>query len=240
MYNYKLVAMIPARMGSKRIPKKNIRYMIDKPLIQYPIDLALKSNAFESIWVNTEDIALGNLCKSMGVSFHQRPEELSNDQATNREFTYEFLKMHPCDYVVMINTTSPVLKESTLRNFLQYLRENTFDTILSVISLQAEAFFRGSKINFDGENKIPSQMLSPIEVVVWAVTAWKRETFIRLQEEGKCPVFGGTIGRFVIPKNEAADLDTEEDWKIAEAALLAQKEERYQQARYLDLKEVHI
>ena len=52
--SYKLIAMIPARMGSKRIPHKNIRYLYDKPLIQYPIDLALTSNAFESIWVNTE------------------------------------------------------------------------------------------------------------------------------------------------------------------------------------------
>ena len=57
MNHYKLVAMIPARMGSKRIPKKNIRYMLDKPLIQYPIDLAKESNAFESIWINTESPA---------------------------------------------------------------------------------------------------------------------------------------------------------------------------------------
>ena len=53
-HNYKMIAMIPARMGSKRIPKKNIRYMLDKPLIQYPIELAVNSEEIDSVWINTE------------------------------------------------------------------------------------------------------------------------------------------------------------------------------------------
>lgn len=92
MNHYKLIAMIPARMGSRRIPKKNIRYMLDKPLIQYPIDLAKNSGAFDSIWVNTESKSLGHTCEKMGICFHERPLELSGDKATNRDFTYEFLK----------------------------------------------------------------------------------------------------------------------------------------------------
>ena len=91
-HQYKLVAMIPARLGSKRIPKKNIRYLYDKPLIQYPIDLAKQSDAFDSIWVNTESEELGRIVEKMGVSFHRRPAELAVDTATNRDFTYEFLK----------------------------------------------------------------------------------------------------------------------------------------------------
>ena len=64
MKDYKIIAMIPARLGSKRIPKKNIRYMGDKALIQYPIDLALKSGAFESVWVNTESKELGKVIQT--------------------------------------------------------------------------------------------------------------------------------------------------------------------------------
>lgn len=231
---YKIIAMIPARMGSKRIPKKNIRFMLDKPLIQYPIDLAKNSKAFDSIWVNTESSELGAVCEKMGVSFHKRPAELSSDKATNRDFTYEFLKKHECDYVVMINPTSPALRQETLDRFLEYLNENDFDTVMSVMSVQAEAFYKGEKINFTGEDKIPSQYLEPIESVVWALTAWKRETFIRLQESGQCPIFGGKMGRFVIPKDESADLDTEEDWRVAEAALLARRSNT-SSAKYLPL-----
>ena len=51
------------------------------------------------------------------------------------------------------------------------------------------------------------------------MTAWKRDTFMKMQEEGKNPVFGGIVGKFIIPKDEACDLDTEVDWRIAEGVL---------------------
>lgn len=226
----KIVAMIPARLGSKRIPKKNIRYMGDKPLIQYPIDLAKDSGRFDSVWVNTESKELGQIAEKMGIQFHQRPDELANDQATNREFTYEFLQKHECDYVVMINPTSPLLRKETMDKFLDYVEENDFDTILSVISEKEETFYKGKPLNFTFDKKINSQLLEPIETVCWALTAWKRETFIKLQESGINPVFGGEVGRFSIPKDESCDLDTLEDWNIAEGMLnsrINKFEERY-------------
>lgn len=226
----KIVAMIPARLGSKRIPKKNIRYMGDKPLIQYPIDLAKTSDRFESIWVNTESVELGHIIKTMGVDFHERPAELANDQATNRDFTYEFLQKHECDYVVMINPTSPMLRQETMNDFLDFLEENDYDTILSVISAKEETFYKGEPLNFTLKEKVNSQLLEPIETICWALTAWKRETFMKLQERGINPVFGGKVGRFSIPKDESCDLDTPEDWNIAEGILnsrINKFEERY-------------
>lgn len=226
----KLVAMIPARLGSKRIPKKNIRYMGDKPLILYPIELALSVERFESIWLNTESEELGKAAERAGIGFHRRPRELAGDQATNREFTYEFLQKHPCDYVVMVNPTSPLLRNETMEGFLNYLEENDFDTVLSVISEKEETFYRGEPLNFSLERKVNSQQLEPVENIVWALTAWKRETFLRLQQRGVNPVFGGKLGRFPIPKDESCDLDTPEDWKIAEGILMSRInnfEERY-------------
>ncbi len=235
MNNYKLIAMIPARMGSKRIPKKNIRYLGEKPLIQYPINLALTSKAFESVWVNTENEPLGRFCEKMGAKFHKRPQELASDKATNRDFVYEFLKKHECDYVVMINPTSPLLSKETMDKFINFLKHNDYDTILSVIAVKAEAFFEGNPVNFSIKEKINSQLLEPVEEVMWAMTAWKREKFIEMQENNINPVFGGKIGRFIIPKDESADLDTEEDWNIAEAAILARDIRKNISKRYLEI-----
>ena len=226
----KFIAMIPARLGSKRIPKKNIRYMGDKPLIQYPIDLAKQTNRFESIWVNTESEELGKIVQGMGVLFHKRPAELANDKATNREFTYEFMQKHECDYVIMINPTSPMLRKETLVRFLEYVEENDFDTVLSVIAEKEETFFKGEPLNFSLKEKVNSQLLEPVETFCWAITAWKRDTFMKLQEQGINPVFGGKLGRFAIPKDESCDLDTPEDWNIAEGMLMSRInkfEERY-------------
>ena len=236
MNKYKILAMIPARLGSRRIPKKNIRYMLDKPLIQYPIDFALSSERFDSIWINTESKELGEACvRQFGIFFHERPAELSNDKATNRDFVYQFLKTHECDYVIMINPTSPTLRQETVNAFVDFVLDNDYDTVMSVIANQTEGFYRGEKINFDGKDKIPNDELEPIEEIVWAMTAWKRATFINLQESGECPVFGGKLGTFVIPKDESADLDNEEDWRIAEGILMARNAEENHEKKYMDL-----
>lgn len=219
--NGKIVAMIPARMGSRRVPNKNIRYMCGKPLINYPIEMAVDSNLFDEIWVNTESDKLGKYCENFGIGFHKRPSELANDKATNRDFVYEFLKTHDCEYVVMINPTSPALKKETVSEFIRFVKENDFDTVMSVVNVKAEALCRGEKINFDGKDKIPSEKLDEISYIVWAMTCWKRDTFINLQDTGNCPVFGENIGYFEIPKDEATDIDTEEDWRIAEAIITA-------------------
>ncbi len=230
MNNYKVIAMIPARLGSKRIPKKNIRYLLDKPLIQYPIELAIQCDRFDSIWVNTESEELGRASQKIGANFHKRPEELATDTATNREFTYEFMQKHECDYVVMINATSPLLKLETLNAFLDYVDSNCYDTVVSVIKQKEETFYQGKPLNFSLEEKVNSQLLEPTEAICWALTAWKRDNFMKMQESGINPVYGGVIGRFSIPKNESCDLDTLEDWKIAEGMLMAERiltDERY-------------
>ena len=217
----KIIVMIPARLGSKRIPQKNIRYMCGKPLIQYPIELAVKTGMCSEIWVNTEDEALGEAVQRLGAQFHKRPAELATDSATNREFTYEFLKKHECDYVVMVNTTSPLLSEKTYKRFFEFVEENDYDSIMSVVTEKEETFFKDQPLNFSLKEKINSQFLEPTQKIVWALTAWKRSSFIEMQENGVNPVFGGKLGKFEIPKNEACDLDTEEDWKIAEGILTA-------------------
>lgn len=224
------VAMIPARLGSKRIPKKNIRFMGDKPLIQYPIDLALAAKRFESVWINTESEELGRCIEKLGAGFHKRPAELAGDTATNRDFTYEFMQKHVCDYVIMINPTSPLIRLETLSRFIEYVESNDFDTVLSVIAAKEETFYQGKPLNFSLTEKINSQLLEPTEAICWALTAWKRETFMALQEKGINPVFGGKVGRFQIPKDESCDLDTPEDWNIAEGILnsrINRFEERY-------------
>ncbi len=224
MNQYKLVAMIPARLGSKRIPKKNLRYLGGKPLIQYPIDLALQIPEFDSVWVNTESEKLGRVIEQMGAKFHKRPEEFSADNCTNREFTYHFMCNHECDYVIMVNSTSPLLRKETIERFIKFVMEHDYDTVLSTISDKAESFYKGVPLNFDIKNKVNSQMLEPVEKTIWALTAWKRDTFMKLEQQGICPVFGGKLGTFPIPKDEACDLDTEDDWKIAEGFIRARND----------------
>jgi len=217
------IAMIPARMGSKRIPMKNIRLLCGKPLIRYAIDVAKASSCFDEIWVNSESERLAELASACGVRFHQRPARLATDTATNQDFTTEFLKRHPCRYVVMVNPTSPLLQPETIRRFCGTLETDRFDTLLSVVEERAECFFHEKPVNFSTQRKLNSQDLQPVQKVVWALTAWRRKPFLDSAERGECCVFGGRLGRFSIPVRESCDIDTQEEWDLAKGMLLAEK-----------------
>lgn len=219
----KIIAMIPARLGSKRIPKKNLRYLDGKPLIQHVVDLAKESGVFDEIWVNSESKELGQLAKKLEVNFHERPANLANDTATNQQFTEEFLKNHDCDYVIMVNTTSPLLKKETICEFVSFLKANSYDTIFSVVEEKAETFYQDKPLNFSLQEKVNSQLLEPTSKIVWALTAWKKDVFLEACAQKKCGVFYGNYGLFSIPKDECIDLDTEEDWNIAEGMLMSRK-----------------
>ena len=216
--------MIPARLGSKRIPKKNIRQLDGKPLLAYAVDLAKACGHLSEVWVNSESDILGRLAIERGAMFHKRPDALSTDMATNQEFTAEFLTNHDCDFVVMVNSTSPLAKPEVLNEFCNMVKTDSFDTILSVVDEYAECFYKGQPINFPLDKKINSQDLAPIRKVVWAFTAWRRSAFLDADNRGICGSFSGRIGLFSIPKDQACDLDVEEDWNIAEGMLRAAKQ----------------
>jgi CMP-N-acetylneuraminic acid synthetase len=219
----KIIAMIPARMGSKRVPKKNIRFLCGKALIQYAIHSAQASGCFDEIWVNSESKIIGELALLSGVKFHHRPEKFAMDQATNQDFTAEFLHTRKCDYVVMVNPTSPLLKPETIQKFCSYTLKGEYDTVLSVLEERAECFFNGKPVNFYTQKKLNSQELEPFQKVVWAITAWRRDHFLAVSGKGQCSVFSGKLGRFPIPLKEACDIDTQEEWDLAENLLLAEQ-----------------
>ena len=118
---------------------------------------------------------------------------------------------------------SPLLRQETLNGFCKYVLENDFDTVLSVADEKAESFFNGEPINFSLAEKVNSQYLEPVRKVVWALTAWKKDNFLKARYEGKCPVYAGKLGLYTIPTDESCDLDTEEDWTIAEGILLGRR-----------------
>ena len=225
----KILAMIPARLGSKRIPKKNLRYFGDKPLLAHAITLAKNSNLFDEVYVNSESIEIGNLAKEYHCKFYQRPGEFSTDISTNEDFVTDFLNNMDCDYIVMLNPTSPLLSENTLKKFIERIKTSKFDTIFSTVEEKAECFFQGKPLNFNYIKKINSQNIEPVEKIVWALTSWNRDTFLTAKSKGKSGIFSGSITHFSIPKDESCDLDTIEDWNIALGIYTSKQKDLYKE-----------
>lgn len=220
----KLVAMIPARLGSKRIPQKNIRFLAGKPLLQYAIENCQRSKCFDEVWVNSESDIIGALAVQCGAQFYKRDLSLATDQATNEDFVPDFLKNVDCERVFMVNSTSPLLQVETLIKFVQFTTESSFDSVFSVEQCFAECVYNNQPVNFSLEKKINSQEIVPVEKLIWAVTAWRKSTVLQLVKDGSCCIYGGKIGYFPIPKDQVCDLDSPEDWNIAEGHMAAKEQ----------------
>ena len=117
----KIIAMIPARLGSQRIPKKNIRLINGKPLITYVIETAKKTGIFHEIYVNTESDIIGEIAMKSGVKFYKRPEEHASNSSTNDDFANDFVKNVDGDILIQILPTSPLLTVEDITSFVNQM-----------------------------------------------------------------------------------------------------------------------
>ena len=105
--NKKIVAMIPARLGSQRIHKKNLRILGDKVLTQWVGKACLEAQIFDDIYINSESNIFEKIASDIGIKFYQRPKELASNSATNDDFGLDFINNIDCDILVQVNPTSP-------------------------------------------------------------------------------------------------------------------------------------
>ena len=215
----KTIAMIPARLGSKRIPKKNIRLLNGIPLISYIIRAAKESGCFDEIYVNSESETIGDLALKEGVKFYKRPAKLASDTATNDQFVEDFLNTFECDTVIQLLLTSPFLSPEDIKKFVSKMENENLDTLISVFRQQIECVYNGSPINFDQKKPTPpSQDLEPIKPYACGIMGWKAKNFLSNIKAHGCAYHGGDgrISFYELGGFSTVDVDTEEDFQLAE------------------------
>lgn len=103
----RVLAVIPARGGSKRCPRKNIRDYRGSPLIAWALNAARRSRYVDEIIVSTEDAEIREIALRLGAAVQIRPNELATDDASNEDVLRYVLETHPADWVVLLQPTSP-------------------------------------------------------------------------------------------------------------------------------------
>lgn len=131
----KVLAIIPARAGSKGIPNKNVRIINGKPLIYYSINNAKLSKFITDIIVTTDSNLVKSFAKQMNVQVRDRDKKLCGDDITLDSVIYDAIpKDKDWDYIVTMQPTSPTLKAETLDKAIQYAIDNNLDTVISAIN----------------------------------------------------------------------------------------------------------
>ncbi|HNY12661.1 MAG TPA: pseudaminic acid cytidylyltransferase [Candidatus Wallbacteria bacterium] len=218
-----LLAIIPARSGSKRIPLKNIKEFCGDPIIAYSIKNAIGSELFTSVMVSTDDGGIAGVAKKYGaeVPFY-RTHQTSNDHATLAEVVLEVLdeyskKGMDFDLVCVILPTAPFLTSKTIKNGLDALTGGDFDAVFPVVRF-GYPIYRGLNLENERVSMIwpenlnkRSQDLKPAFHDAGQFYWLRTEAFLKEKK-----IFMDNSGGIEIPESRSQDIDTEEDWKIAE------------------------
>lgn len=219
----KAIAIITARGGSKRIPRKNIKDFCGKPIIAYSIEAALESEEFDEVMVSTDDEEIAAIAKRYGakVPFF-RSQETANDFATTTDVVMEVLHCYEemgkeYEWGCCIYPTAPFITGEKLCRAMEMLREEDTDAVVPVVAFSFPPM-RGMYIENDGvryafpefETK-RSQDIQPMYHDCGQFYCFK----IASMKESKKIITGHTKG-LVMPEMEVQDIDTEQDWKIAE------------------------
>ena len=215
----KTIAMIPARMGSQRLKKKNLRELKGVPLITRAIRKCIAANCFDEIYVNSEDEAFRAIAEAEGVQFYQRPNILGDNNATSEDYITDFLRGHDCDHILQVHSIAPLLSVDEVRRFTEEFIKSGDDVYLSCIEDQIEVAIEGKPVNFTFDEKTNSQELIPTQRVTWSITGWRRETFMKAKDNQQTATYAGTIGFFAVSAFSGHVIKTEADLNIAEALL---------------------
>lgn len=228
--------MIPARMGSKRVPKKNIRLLAGRPLISYALRSAQEAKVFDEIYLNSEDEIFRELATEQGVLFYKRPEIFSTDQTNNDEFLKDFIENVDGDLIVQLLPTSPFISPKQIKEFVYSLSKNLeLEALVSVVEHQIAGIFNNQPMNFSqDEPHIPSQEMIPVQTYATVLMAWRRRSLLdRLNKKGLgYHGIPDKTGYFPLNGLAKIDIDNEEDFQLADFIMKFQLENSYQAPQY--------
>ena len=225
------VAIIPARGGSVRVPKKNVKPLNGKPLISYTIEQAIEANVFDKIIVSTENDEIALISMLSGAEIMHRPKPLDEDCESELVIKNVVEQLenggYKPDIVVMLQCTSPLRKADTIRNCVFELLDNwkTCDSVITVSPIAHRPEWMGSINNGyfipytdtwgDTIKLVASQDLPKLYSQNGCVYAFKRNL---IMDEGL--VIGSKTKTIIIDEKEAFDIDLSIDFVIAEKLML--------------------
>ncbi|EQB39182.1 CMP-N-acetylneuraminic acid synthetase [Sulfurimonas hongkongensis] len=217
------VAIIPARGGSKRIPRKNIKDFFSKPLIAYSIETALKSKLFDRVIVSTDDEEIARTAKEYGAEVpFLRPSELSDDftgVGAVVEHTLNSLKESGQDYdfYCLIYATAPLMQVKYLKEGFERLRDSDASKALSVTTMPFP-IQRTFKITPEDRCQMfwPENFMKRSQDLEEAYQDAGQFYWKDIHKAAKDITFGSDTIPIVIPRHLVQDIDTLEDFKRAE------------------------
>lgn len=218
------------KKNSVRVKSKNTRIFSGDPLFTYILNTLIELDWVDEIIINTDSEEIADVAPSFSpkIKIHWRDEGICGDDVSMNKIIENDFQVASNDFFIQTHATNPLLNAETLslakELFLIHSRAQTCDSLFAVNQLQSRLYnSQLSPINHDPSNLIPTQDLSPIYEENSCFYFFTKESFTQsFARIGMKPTV------FPVPKNEAVDIDTEEDFRLAEM-MMNYRKEVYQQ-----------
>jgi len=227
------VAIIPARGGSKRIPRKNIKYFFGKPMLAWSIEAAIKSRCFDQIICTTDDDEIANIAQEYGAETpFVRPKDLSDDHIGTIPViahAVEYLQSNgnKIELACCIYATAPFIQPIDLQNSLEQMQNNDLDYCFSETSypfpIQRSIRLTSNKRCMMLQPEMFQKRSQDLEEVYHDAGQFYWGT-PQSWLEGRT-LFSNNTMPYVLPRYRVQDIDTMEDWKRAELMFKASQDE---------------
>lgn len=218
------VAIIPARGGSKRIPKKNIKLFLGKPIIAYTIETSLNSNLFSNVIVSTDDEEIAEVAKQYGATVpFMRSKRTSGDYATTADVLAEVIEQLSMnglqfDYACCMYPTAPFISVENLRKGFELLTTGEYDSVFPVCAYSYPVL---RSLNISDIGKISMNWPENIERRSQDLPQFYHDAgqFYWINSAlfiSKKKLYTDNSGAIILNELEVQDIDNETDWKLAE------------------------
>lgn len=216
----KILTVIPARGGSKGIPRKNIRFIAGQPLLAYAIKCAKQSSYDMEVVVSSDEKEIQNIAGKFGAYVIDRPAQLAGDKVTLDPVIYHAMTTmetkNQCRYdvVITMQPTSPLLTAETLDKAIQFFIENNYDTVLSGVNDPRLSWRIEDGKYLPNYEKRRNRQYMPKDLKETGAFVITKRDYVTSGSR-----FGDKIAVYEVPEDEAGDIDTPEDWLTAQYKL---------------------
>ncbi|MBI5140262.1 MAG: hypothetical protein HZA94_02345 [Candidatus Vogelbacteria bacterium] len=229
----KIIAMIPARIGSTRLKMKNLALINGKPLIYYVIEAAKQSGVFDQIVLNADHELFAEIAKHYGVDFYLRPEQLGGSSVKSDDVVYDFMRKHLAEITAWVNPTSPLQAGEEVKKAIKYFLTQKLDSLFTVREEQVHCLYGGRPLNFNTtEQFAQTQDIIPISRFVYSIMIWRNTAFNKAYKAKGYAFFCGKVGYFPISKESSLIVKTKEDLRLIDFIVTGREQKQGKKLEY--------
>ena len=219
--------MIPARIGSQRLKKKNLAIINKRPLIEYVIQTAKETKLFNEIFINSDDKIFKKIALKNDVNFYLRNKKFGSSNTKSDDVVYDFLKNNKCDILVWVNPIAPLQKPEEIKKVINFFITKKLNSLITTNQLKNHSIFKGKPLNFNLKERFAkTQNLDPVETMVYSIMMWRSNSFIKSYMKSKKAILHGKVGYYPVSKLSGIIVKDKLDFEIVSTIMKTNKNKK--------------